>query len=129
MLACMQGIPVMSVCLKVPALDHMALGKADVACLTCGLQEGDGADVAGLKRELAGLLLAMQERLHCLERVQEQQNGAIQARALHAALAWKVSLYTLRLPGDSCNGSSCKPNSRLSCCLHQGMMNGGPTGG
>ena len=36
--------------------------------------------MAGLKRELAALLLAMQERLHSLERVQEQQNAAIQAR-------------------------------------------------
>ena len=33
--------------------------------------------MAGLKRELAALLLAMQERLHSLEAVQEQQNAAI----------------------------------------------------
>jgi hypothetical protein len=45
------------------------------------VQEGDGDDVAVLKQELAALLLAMQERLHAAERVQEQQNAAIQARS------------------------------------------------
>lgn len=43
-------------------------------------QEGEGREVGALKGELLALLTAMQERLQALERVQDQQNAAIQAR-------------------------------------------------
>lgn len=64
-------------CANLPG--HMSDGgKAPV-------QEGDGADVARLKGELQALLAAMQERLHGLERIQDQQNYAIQVRRAHGS--------------------------------------------
>ena len=73
---------------------YTALGTAcDVGSGAYG-QEGDGGDVAGLKGELLALLLAMQERLHGLERIQDQQNRAIQARSPTRALVGPCTSHT-----------------------------------